>query len=320
MENRAHAFAVGLVSLLLIGVILLTLWWFGGGGDEFRTYELETHKGVTGLNNQAAVRFRGVRVGRVMSIDLDDDDPYKVIVEIRVRKDVPMTHGTFATLGFQGLTGNAFILLDDTGQDRRPLLPKGEEPIRIALQPGLIEQVSDTGHKVIGRLDEASQNFAKVLRPENVERIDAMLKNLVSSTDHLNKTLEQAPLLVSDVRRIVSPQTAEQLHTAVAQLADASKRISPAIDNWNRTLGKVEAAGARIDRLGADLQVGVLGDTLPRINSLATELQGTSSQLSTFLDEMQRSPQSLLLGREAARLGPGESLQPSLQPQPKENK
>ena len=115
MENRAHAFAVGLVALLLVGGVLLTLWWFGGGGEEYRIFELETRKGVTGLTNQAAVRFRGVRVGRVMEIDLDDDDPYKVVVVIRVRKDVPITHGTFASLGFQGLTGNAFILLDDNG-------------------------------------------------------------------------------------------------------------------------------------------------------------------------------------------------------------
>jgi phospholipid/cholesterol/gamma-HCH transport system substrate-binding protein len=310
MENRAHAFAVGLVALLLIGGVLLTLWWFGGGGEEFRTYELETSKGVTGLNNQAAVRFRGVRVGRVMSIDLDDADPYKVIVEIRVRKDVPMTYGTVASLGFQGLTGNAFVLLDDTGKDPRPLLPKGQDPVRIALQPGLIEQASDTGRKVIGRLDEASQNFTKIMSPQNVERIDTMLKNLASSTEHLNKTLEQAPLLVGDVRRIVSPQTAEQLHVAVAQLSDASKKLSPAIDNWNRTLGRVEAAGTRIDRLGADLQSGLVGDTLPRINSLATELQGTAAQLNFFLNDVQRSPQSFLVGHEPSRLGPGESAAP----------
>jgi phospholipid/cholesterol/gamma-HCH transport system substrate-binding protein len=145
------------------------------------------------------------------------------------------------------------------------------------------------------------------MRPENIERIDTMLKNLTSSTDHLNKTLEQAPLLVSDVRRIVSPQTAEQLHVAVAQLSEASKKLSPAIDNWNRTLGKVEAAGTRIDRLGADLQAGLVSDTLPRINSLATELQGTSAQLNFFLNDVQRSPQSFLMGNQPSRLGPGES-------------
>ncbi|HSD38617.1 MAG TPA: MlaD family protein [Rhodocyclaceae bacterium] len=310
MENRAHAFAVGLVALLLIGGVLLTLWWFGGGGEEFRTYELETSKGVTGLNNQAAVRFRGVRVGRVMSIALDDADPYKVIVEIRVRKDVPMTHGTTATLGYQGLTGNAFVLLDDSGKDRRPLLPVGQDPVRIALQPGLMEQVNDTGRRVLGRLDEASQNFAKLMSPQNVERMDTMLKNLASSTEHLNKTLEQAPLLVGDVRRIVSPQTAEQLHVAIANFSEASKKVSPAIDNWNRTLGKVEAAGARINQLGADLQTGLIGDTLPRINALATELQGTSLHLNSFLDDAQRSPQSFLFGREASTLGPGETFAP----------
>lgn len=306
MENRAHAFMVGLVALLLIGGILLTLWWFGGGGEEYRTFELETHKGVTGLNNQAAVRFRGVRVGRVMHVDLDDEDPYKVVVEIRVRKDVPMTYGTYASLGTQGLTGNAFILLDDTGRDRRPLISNGKDPVRIELRPGLVDQVTDTGRKVAGRLDEASQNFAQVLRPENIARIDTALKNIAASTEHLEKTLAQTPALVADLRRFASPETADQVKRAATEVANATKQLTPLVENWNRALFKVEAAGTRIDRLGADLQAGLVSDTLPRINSLATELQGSSAQLGGLLDDLQRSPQSLLLGREPGRLGPGE--------------
>ncbi|GAB4059057.1 MlaD family protein [Uliginosibacterium sediminicola] len=306
MENRAHALAVGFFAVLLVGGILSVLWWFGGGGEEFRIYQLETRNGVTGLTNQAAVRFRGVRVGRVMAIDLDDEDPYKVVVEVRVRSDVPITHSTYATLGYQGLTGNAFIALDDTGTDKRPLLPKGEEPIRIALRPGLMEQVSDTGRKIAGRVDDASQKFAQLASAENVERINQVLQNLAASTTHLEKTLAQTPALISDLRRFASPEAAEQMRRAMSDMAAVSKQLPPTIDNWNRAVGKIDAAGGRIDRLGADLQAGLLGETLPRVNALTEQLQGSSAQLNVLLDDLQRAPQSLLLGREAARPGPGE--------------
>lgn len=306
MENRAHALVVGLFALLLTAAVFATVWWFGGGGDEFKTYQLETHRGVTGLNSQAAVRFRGVRVGRVMEIDLDDDDPYKVVVVIRVRSDVPVTHGTVATLGFQGLTGNAFVQLDDNGTDPRPLPTSREKPAVIALQPGLLDQANDTGRRVISKLDEASQNAAKVLRPENIERIDKALANLAKSTEHLEKTLAQAPLLMGDLRRFASPETAEQVKRAATELANASKQIGPMVDNMNRALGRVEAAGTRIDKLGSDMQGSLIGETLPRVNSLVTELQGSSTQFNLLLDDVQRTPQVFIFGREAAKPGPGE--------------
>ncbi|GAA5158929.1 MlaD family protein [Viridibacterium curvum] len=307
MENRAHALIVGFVALLLTGAIIAVVWWFGGGGEEYRIYELETHKGVTGLTSQAAVRFRGVRVGRVMAIDLDDSDPHKVVVRIRVRQDVPITYGTVATLGFQGLTGNAFIQLDDSGKDPRPLLPVGEDVARIALQPGLVDQASETGRRVVGRLDEASQGVAHVLRAENLERIDKALQNIAASTTHLEKTLAQMPALVKDVRAYASPEAAAELQSAVREVSKATKQLPGIIDNWNRAIGKIDAAGARIDRLGSDLQGGLVADTLPRINALSTELQGTSAQINGLLGDLQRSPQMLLMGREAPPPGPGEA-------------
>lgn len=75
---------------------------------------------MTGLFTDAAVRYRGLGVGKVESIRFDKSHPGQIRIRILVDQNAPMTHSTFATLGFQGVTGIAFVQLDDTGTLIRP--------------------------------------------------------------------------------------------------------------------------------------------------------------------------------------------------------
>ncbi|MFA9441742.1 MlaD family protein [Uliginosibacterium sp. sgz301328] len=313
MENRAHALVVGLFAVLLCAALAVTLWWFAGSGEEFKHYELVSTHTVTGLNPQAAVRYRGVRVGRVMDVELDENDPQRVIVTIRVRSDIPITRDTRATLNAQGITGTSYVLLDDDGKDPRPIEAAAGQLPRIPLSPGLLDQASSAGRDIIARLQDASIRLEKLLSEKNLNNIDATLNNVAQATAHLNDTLAQAPQLVADLRRFTSQQNAEQLSSAITDLRRASAQIGPAIDNWNQTLGRVRAAGDRIDRLGGDLQTSLTGETLPRVNELVSELQTTASQLNRVLDDMSRSPQMLLTGRQAIVPGPGETNQGPVQ-------
>ena len=99
MENRSHALLAGLFLLIMGAAAVTALWWFSGRQDESRQYVVETRNNVTGLNAQAQVRYRGIRVGKVESIHLDPKDPRSTLIDISVRKDVPITRGTTAKLG-----------------------------------------------------------------------------------------------------------------------------------------------------------------------------------------------------------------------------
>ena len=307
MENRAHALIAGLFVILLGAAILVTLWWFAGSGEEYNKFELVATGTITGLNPQAAVRFHGVRVGRVLDIDLDDDSAQRVIVTIRVRNDVPITMGTHAKLGIQGLTGTAYVLLYDDGKDARPLKGKGTNLPQIALQSNSIDQIIDVARDILVQLKDTSGRLPRLLSDNNLANLELTLKNVAASTAHLEQTLAETPALVQDMHRFASPENAEKLSSALTDLQDTTHKFAPLIDNWNRAIGKVEAAGTRIDRVGGDVQTAITGDTLPRINQLVTDLQTTSSQLNRVLDEMERSPQQLLFGRQPAQLGPGET-------------
>ena len=89
MENRAYALAVGLFTVLLGIATALSFWWFSGRTEKTYDVRLITEGGVGGLSEQAAVRFRGVRAGRVTDIDFDPANPAHILVRVRLASDVP---------------------------------------------------------------------------------------------------------------------------------------------------------------------------------------------------------------------------------------
>jgi len=304
MENRAYALWVGLFALGLGGLILAAFWWFSSGGRGTTEYLIVSPRSVTGLNPQAPVRFRGVRVGKVTNVDLQDSR--EVYVTIRIDADTPVTRGTHARIGIQGLTGQGFVQLDDDGTNPATPSRVGKGPPLIAMQPGLMDQATEAGQEIIARLKTSSERIERILSEDNLSRIDATLKNLSASSAHLEKTLAQTTALASDMRRFSSPENAQRLSATLEQFQNVSKQLSPAVEDFRKALTKVDAAGSRIDRLGADVQASITADTLPRVNQLVLDLQANSQQLSRVLDDVERSPQLLLLGKHQQVPGPGE--------------
>ncbi|MDP5239439.1 MlaD family protein [Uliginosibacterium sp. 31-16] len=307
MENRAYPLMVGLFVICLGAAAIMAFWWVSGGAQDTTKYLIISPKSVTGLNPQAAVRYRGVRVGKVIDVDLQDSREVSIL--IRIDSDVPVTRGTRARIGTQGLTGQGFIQLDDDGSDPAP--PKSiiaGGPGLIPMQPGLMDQATDSAQEIIGRLRKSSERMEQVLSPENVARIDQTLKNLAASSASLEKALSQTAGLAADMRRFSSPENAERLTATLEQIQTMSKQLSPAVDDFRKALAKVDAAGTRIDKLGGDVQASLTADTLPRVNQLMLELQTNTQQLSRVLDDIERSPQLLLLGKRQQTPGPGETI------------
>lgn len=267
-------------------------------------YLIVSPRSVTGLNPQAPVRFRGVRVGKVTGVDLKDSR--EVHISIRIESDVPVTRSTRAKIGIQGLTGQGFVQLDDDGSNPSPPTGIGNGPPVIAMQPGLLDQATEAGQEIIARLKTSSERIERILSEENLAHIDATLRNLSASSAHLEKMLAQTNALAADMRRFSSPENAQRLATTLEQIQTVSKQLAPAVDDFRKALAKVDAAGTRIDRLGADVQASITAETLPRVNQLVLDLQANSQQLSRVLDDVERSPQSLLLGKNQQVPGPGE--------------
>jgi hypothetical protein len=162
MENKSHAMAAGVFVLFVAALVIALAAWLSRDTTQRDTYEFTTRESISGLSPQAAVRYRGIPVGKVETIAFDKEVKGNVLVRLSVDHSAPVTKATYATLGFQGVTGLAYVQLEEDGPPTEPLATSSSEPARIPLRPSLLSSLSDQGTKLLMEAEDTS----KLLNPD----------------------------------------------------------------------------------------------------------------------------------------------------------
>lgn len=306
MENRAHALAAGLFALVLGVALLASLWWFSDGRESQRIYILESAGTVSGLNLEAQVRYRGIPAGKVSSITIDPDDLRKILVEIRLSDDIPVTRGTRATLAYQGVTGLAYVQLNDRGENPEPLVSANGEPPRIRLEPGLMEQLTETALDVTRRLKLVADRLGDFVNEENMGRLANTLRRLESAAAGADRSFQDVPKTLAAIREVLNRENLARLRSTLENLDQASANAGPAVAETRELMVRLQGLADRLDAATGTTGERVFEDTLPQLNALLKDLTVTSRRIGHLVEEVDASPQMLLLGREAVPPGPGE--------------
>jgi len=307
MESRSHALAAGLFAIFLSLGIALALWWFSDGRESTREVLLVSSGSVNGLNPQATVRYRGIIAGKVASIALDPANPHDLLVTARIRTDLPITKGTRARLASQGVTGLAFIALDDSGDNPEPLSGEAGGPPRLRLAPGIVDEVTEASLQTLKRVRELAERLALLAAPDNLARVERTLAHLESSSQGLDRSLKEVPQTLAAVRQLFSKDKLAHITRSLDNIERLSADAVPLAREGRSLIVKLQTLGERVDSLAGTTGEGLVTNTLPRVNVLLQELTVTSRQLSDLLDEIDNSPQLLLLGRRKPPPGPGEA-------------
>ena len=315
MENKAHAIAAGAFVLGLIAVVIALVVWFTRDSTVRNLYELSTREAVSGLQPQAMVRYRGIAVGKVASIDFDPDVKGNVRVLISVDERVPLTKSSFATLSYQGVTGLAFVALDDRGESSEVLKPNNDDPPNIPLRPSTLALLQERGEAILNQVETAAKSVNKLIGDDNQKRIADALENIAqaaASANQLTRTIDATvktrldPALAS-----IPPLTGaarESLGTFRNTAADFS-RVAGSLDS---TIARLNAEGGTIERLGsgtaalAQTLESLNTTTLPRINRAADDTSLAARRISRVAESIGDNPQSLLYGTGIPLPGPGE--------------
>jgi phospholipid/cholesterol/gamma-HCH transport system substrate-binding protein len=299
MENKSHAFAAGLFALLLGAAVVLALYWLGGAKEDTHDYVVVTKQNIGGLNPQAQVRYRGIRVGKVSDIRLDPDDYSNILITISVNEDVPLTRGTIAKLNYQGVTGLAHILLLETGKDMEPLEPNDEKPPRITMIPSLLDELGETGTATLRQARQLMASANAMLDEENRRQLAATLANLAEASAHMKPALQNLNGTLVQVRKLLDDRN-------IRNISQAAGEVSPLLADTRVLIGKMQLATDKLDVAIGDASAGGTSALMPRLNELASDFSLTSRQLSRVLRILEDTPQGLVFGTPAQPPGPGE--------------
>ncbi|MEI7680490.1 MAG: MlaD family protein [Betaproteobacteria bacterium] len=298
MENRAHALAAGLFTLLLgLGVIAVYAW-FGGDTVQTKNLMLVSRYPVSGLNAQAPVRFRGVTVGKVVAINFDPVNPLSVLVEITVRSDTPLTQGSYAQLGSQGVTGLAYVILDDAGNKPAALAAAEGAIARIEVRPSFMDSMTDAGQQMLANFSQTATRINALLSDANQQQLVGTLRNI-----------DQAAARVASVASGLEP-TLRSMPALVGEAGIVLKRVDTLLVNLNQRVDAFERAAkgaGELTQSGVALSDAVMTETLPRLNQLADDLQQAVRGMERTLNDHNEQPHGLIFGRNPAPPGPGEA-------------
>lgn len=307
MESRAHALMAGLFALLLGAAAVIAVWWFSGESESTSDYELITTGSITGLNVQAPVRYRGMSAGKVTDIRIDPDDKRLLVVAIRIRSDLPITMGTRASMGYQGVTGLAFVQLDDRGADPRPLPITDGRVARLTLESGLLDTVSDVMIDALQRFRTLADQMNAFFDDASAERFAQILERLESAAQGMDDTFKEGSTTLVAIRAAFSRENVAILTRLMKRLDRVSADAAPAIEEGRALLARLSETLARIDRLTDATNERLTERTLPELEGLLAELNDTTRRIGRLTSALEETPQMLITGRGERAPGPGEA-------------
>ncbi len=292
MENRSHALIAGLFVIVLSMAVAITAKWLSGETADHAHYILMSEGSVSGLNPQAAVRFRGVKVGKVENIGFDPENSRFIQIRIGVDRNVPLTKGVFAQLGYQGVTGLAYVQLDDDGNQPELLQTNEVDLAQIPMRASTLENIVYSGQDLLNSVNETVKKMNLLLNEQNQERFSHILENMEgasssfgSFTDQLQPNLKSLPELTSETSSLL-------------------KNANQLVNNINQIVEKVGQRGGIVDNLSQSVED--LADTIPKFHNAIDRIVQDTRTVNRILLQLEEQPRSLIFGRSPPPPGPGE--------------
>lgn len=304
--NLTKSEKVRLGAFLLSGTVILAgslvtlaglkLW------ERRDIYYISFEESVTGLEPSAAVRYQGLRIGRVDALMVDPNDPSTIRATISLEPETPLFEGTRAVLDMSGLTGLKTINLT-AGNPRSPHLKVGSV---IPAEASFIGKIGDRAELISERIEVVTQNLASWTGPANRVRVE----RFIDDTDQLIRNID-ATIVEARGPMIAALEEVTRSGAAVRHASDeATLTLKDVRGELRQTLVTANKAMGEAERILAAIDSKTVSDTVKSANSAMSSLdkqlnaeafKRTFTDLQEALTNVTRLVQSLDLTVRASR-------------------
>ena len=311
METRANYALIGAFVLMAAVAVMGFVLWLGSSQftRDYSEYDIVFPGPVT-LEEGAAVRYIGIKVGEVESVGIDRRDASMVRARIRVDKTTPVKSDSTAIIDFAGITGVTFIQINAGSETAGPLERKAEQDVPvIAAGATPLAALFNGGAEIVGQAGMTIDQANKLLTDENITALSQTLGNvneitaalaeydedlltqaigMMASLDSAGQSLDQVAVQATGVMTNVEIE----LQTLNTELKALVAELNTATGDASATLAEsrkaIQAATALVE--------GGANDTLQQTGMAAQELRILISRLDRIARELEQNPQGFVVG------------------------
>jgi phospholipid/cholesterol/gamma-HCH transport system substrate-binding protein len=309
METRANYVLVGgFVIALILGLFLFVAWL-----TQFELtkaanyYRIEFRGSVTGLQKGSPVRYRGIPVGSVGKLGINQDDPEEIEVTIKVDPDTPVNTDTIATIESQGLAGGVYIQLAGSATGS-PLVPKERHKYAIIKsREGQLARVFAEAPELIDSANQLLKRGARVLSDQNIAAITATLGNLnnlmgglAEKGGNLQVTLDEGAAAAKSLHA-----SADRLNSLLANLSSDERQMSanavPATADIRKIADQLTHTAAQLDDIVTENRAPLRNFTsegLFQLTEFLAEGRQTFESITRLANKIQEDPARFFFGNQ----------------------
>jgi len=321
MVTRSQKVRLG-IFLIVSTVLLITLILIITGSRLLKRRDMYFIRykeiSLSGLEIGSAVKYRGIRVGRIDDIFIDTEDITSIIVQISVEPKVPIKEDTEAIINLIGITGLKMIELQGGTNESKRLPPDSF----IRAGQSLVDMISGRADVITQKMELILNNLGELTEATHREQLYRLIENTSNTlesfqtlldtnqislfhsvqnferiTEHLDTLITSSQFVIDDIRNVTG---SPQLQTTVdnfskistelkdANLSDVIQKLAAAIEQTNKTFTHLDLTilKSRHDILSS---TEILRESLEYFNEFTRLISENPSLLlrSTHQEEIQ---------------------------------
>jgi phospholipid/cholesterol/gamma-HCH transport system substrate-binding protein len=299
MYERTNDLAVGVFILVGLLALVAVGFWIGGVGQTvpMSRYTIIFERDVNGLSEGSPVRYMGVDVGQVATIQLFHAEDTAIAVQIEVATSTPVDGGTYASLGYQGITGVAFInLAGEAGKQGQLAAAADHDYPVIRTRDVGIAALLNAGPEVLAQVNNILDDAGMLFSEKNLGAATQILENLDQITGALAE--QRRDLAILPARMNESLDKLQIALEGVAKFAEEAKpELLAATQNLRQTTDKLANVTGRVEYWLVENDAAIdsfLGSGIGGMAALLTDTREAMRELEKLGAEVRDNPSRVI--------------------------
>jgi phospholipid/cholesterol/gamma-HCH transport system substrate-binding protein len=269
MVSRSQKIRLGVFLTISIAILIIAIGIITGSRllKKRVTYFIRYKEiSLTGLEIGSPVKYRGLRIGRIEDMFIDENDVTSIIVKISIDPKTPIKEDNLAVIDYLSIAAGLKMIEIQGGTNESKQLPPNSF---IKAGQSLVDTITGKAEVITEKLELILNNFSELTAPKQQEKFYRLIDNTTKTLEsfqtlidtnqlgiyHTIKNLERisiymdslmvtSNLAVHDIREITqSPKlmttvdNVEKITTELQQanLSDLIAKLAAAVEQTNRT-------------------------------------------------------------------------------------